>query len=126
MKQTFILKGEIIPKARPKVTRNGTFYPPRYKDFLEDATRQLIIQKKVFRRKLTPPCELEIVLYNPHRRGDCDNLAGSIMDVLVRAEILPNDNLNSVCQLFVAYIDDGRRLKSASVTLTNGDDIADF
>lgn len=50
-----------------------------------------------------PKAAITITLVGKHpRRSDCDNLAGAVLDALVQAGILQNDNLNYVPSLAIA------------------------
>jgi Holliday junction resolvase RusA-like endonuclease len=99
----FLLEGDIVPKARARITSRGNFHCQRYCDWMETAIAELTYQKltKGYNQELALPCSLQIVLINPKKRGDIDNLAGSIMDALVKAEIVKNDNLNNINNLYI-------------------------
>jgi Holliday junction resolvase RusA-like endonuclease len=49
--------------------------------------------------------KLDVMIYGKYpRRGDCDNITGSIMDALVKAKVIKNDNLNVIpCQTFCLF-----------------------
>ena len=95
-----VLHGVIVPKARARVTRNGTFHPHRYQQWKKAAIATL--------KDLVPSepnlsgVHVEIILQGKHpRRGDLDNLAGSCLDALVQSDILKDDNLNNVTGLAI-------------------------
>lgn len=87
------LEGCVIPKARPRGTSKGShhYLPQGYREWKDAAIACL--------RKQQPPLKLsgvrvDVVLEGKHRRqGDADNIIGSLMDALVQAGILANDNL---------------------------------
>ena len=86
------LEGCVVPKARPRGNNKGTFYTQTsYRLWKEEAIAHL--------RQQQPPLKLsgvrlDVVLEGKHsRRGDADNIIGSLMDALVQAGILANDNL---------------------------------
>lgn len=87
-----ILDGEVQPKARPRVTKNGTFMPREYKDWKDEAILQFQNQ---FKKEPIPKVEkVEVRLIGKHsRRSDADNLLGAILDALVQGLVLKNDNL---------------------------------
>jgi Holliday junction resolvase RusA-like endonuclease len=95
----FTLPGNVIPKARPRVTRNGTFMPPAYKCWKTLAIARLRSQ---YDGPQIEQAEVSIILRGKHpRRGDCDNIGGSVLDALVQAGILKGDNLMVVSALSV-------------------------
>lgn len=86
------IPGHIVPKQRPKITRNGTYYTASYKHCLST------IQKYVKEQRPTYPAvkglKLEVTFYGSvgeYGRSDLDNLVGSVMDALVNSGWLPND-----------------------------------
>lgn len=96
---TLTLTGNITPKARARVTANGTFMPHSYQNWKRNAIASLRSQCPSSGLK---GVEVAIVLRGKHsRRGDLDNISGSILDALVQAGILQNDNLVYVTALSV-------------------------
>lgn len=94
-----ILPGNVVPKARPRVTRRGTFMPPNYRCWKLLAIGRL---KAQYSGPQIDKASVSIVLKGKHpRRGDCDNIGGSILDALVQAGILRGDNLMVVPSLSV-------------------------
>lgn len=94
------LTGAIVPKARPRGKKGQQSYSPEdYRKWKAQAIRQL-------KRQGAPPrmsgVRLDVLLKGKHsRRGDADNIIGSIMDALVQAQILANDNLSTVSGLSI-------------------------
>ncbi|WP_144053812.1 RusA family crossover junction endodeoxyribonuclease [Baaleninema simplex] len=107
----FFLPGVVVPKARPRVTRFGTFLPKRYRHWRLWAEGELLIQLQKLDR--IPSLPLSKAAVRIQFRGkfrtqaDIDNLAGAILDALTvgGAGILQNDNLSCVPSLRVEYID---------------------
>ena len=95
----YILEGEIVPKARPRSGKNGRHYlPQNYRDWKDNAIWEL--QKQHLGNAIKNPVCVDIVLMGKHgRRGDGDNIAGSIWDAMVQAGILASDNLLHVPSL---------------------------
>lgn len=88
---TFNLDGPIVPKARARVTANGTFHPSQYSDWKEQAISSLRSQ---YRGEPIQRFALSFLLKGKHsRRGDGDNVEGSILDALVQAGVAKDDNL---------------------------------
>ena len=94
----YILEGSIVPKARPRLGKGRGYLPANYRQWREGAQVQLLSQPR-------PDTPLEgvaitITLTGKHsRRGDSDNISGSILDALVSAGILREDNLKCVPSL---------------------------
>lgn len=92
---SFWIPGKVTPKARPRVTNNGTFFPKRYREWRLKAQGEIIMQVQ----QMTPPPKLPIqeaalrILLCGNHRGDGDNAIGSVCDALVSAGVLPSDSL---------------------------------
>lgn len=122
---TFELDGNIIPKARARITSHGNYHNPRYSAWMDDAISELNHQKalKEYYQELSLPCSLEIVLINPSKRGDADNIAGSIMDALVKAGIIPNDNLNNINNLHIKVAETVDKLTRTTIIIKDKDSL---
>ncbi len=102
----FFIEGKIVPKARPRVTVKGTFMPQSYRDWMEGTVWELISiwREKYQSIKLNFPLTLAIHLEGKHsRKGDLDNIGGAVMDALVKAQILSNDNVNTINHLTISF-----------------------
>lgn len=99
----FKLDGKITPKARPRLGGGRAYLPSNYRLWKNDAIAQLFAQKK----GLQPisKCQIEIEI-GGKQRGDCDNIAGSILDALVQANILVDDRLSVVSKLTIEHFPD--------------------
>jgi Holliday junction resolvase RusA-like endonuclease len=94
------LEGPIVPKARPRVTRTGTYMPPAYADWKEAAITSFGMRQKEM--AISSPVSINIYLLGKHSRaGDLDNVSGSILDALVQANILAKDNMMVVQSLTI-------------------------
>jgi len=91
------IPGVVVPKARPRVSRNGTYLPQRYQDWQRLAIAELLLQISD-RSPLQYPIRVKITLQGKHR-GDIDNLSGSCLDALVKSGILKDDRLSCLGQL---------------------------
>ncbi len=92
---SFWIPGRVIPKARPRVTRNGTFLPQLYKQWRLRAEGEILMQLQQMHPQPQLPIQqaaVRIMLYGKHR-GDGDNCIGSVCDALVSAGLLPSDTL---------------------------------
>jgi Holliday junction resolvase RusA-like endonuclease len=103
------LPGKVVPKARPRFAAGGAYLPARYRDWLESAADSLAYQDGKRTRKVEGPTLVELIFHSDGvdirverltagwargpraQRGDIDNLAGAVMDALVRAGILEDD-----------------------------------
>lgn len=113
----YILEGEIVPKARPRSNARGRSYlPQNYRDWKNNAIWEL--RKQHTGAAIANAVCVDIVLLGKHsRRGDADNIAGSIWDAMVQAGIIQNDNLKSIpamsLQLFL-----GKKLPTALIRIS--------
>lgn len=96
----FQLMGDIVPKTRPRVSFGRAYMPQNYRDWKNGAIADLCQQYQG--ESLTSLSGVLIALTGKHsRRGDLDNIAGSVLDALVQAGILANDNLVVVPKLSI-------------------------
>lgn len=96
---TFNLDGFIVPKARARTTANGTFMPHKYNDWKQGAIADISSQ---YRGEPLEHAEVTISLTGKHnRQGDADNVAGAVLDALVQARVLVDDNLKRVPSLTI-------------------------
>ncbi|MCT7961076.1 RusA family crossover junction endodeoxyribonuclease [Laspinema sp. D1] len=95
---TFWIPGPVIPKARPRVTANGTYLPKRYREWRLRAEGEIIMQVHQMNPLPQLPIEraaVRIILRGKHR-GDGDNAIGSVCDALVGAGIFSSDSLKQI------------------------------
>ena len=108
----FCLSGGVVPKARPRVTRNGTYLPQRYRTWRNHAEIELYRQMcDVYAHQQFPleKAAISLRFFGNHRtNSDIDNLAGACLDALTLngAGILKDDNLRCLPQLTVEYVPD--------------------
>lgn len=94
------LLGAVVPKARPRFSGHA-YLPKRYRQWKTEAITQIIAQ-------LPPgwiPLErshISLELIGSHR-GDLDNLAGAILDALVKSETIKDDRVACVPRLIVHH-----------------------
>ncbi|MEB3829189.1 RusA family crossover junction endodeoxyribonuclease [Phormidium sp. CCY1219] len=96
---TFWIPGSVTPKARPRVTLNGTYLPKRYREWRLRAEGEILMQLQQIHPTPALPIEraaLRILLCGKHR-GDGDNAIGSVCDALVGAGVLQTDSLKHLC-----------------------------
>jgi Holliday junction resolvase RusA-like endonuclease len=111
------LMGEIVPKARPRVTYGRAYMPQNYRDWKECAIADLA-QQYQGKEPMAALSEVSIALTGKHsRRGDLDNIAGAILDALVQARILANDNLTVVPKLSIGLSFDKKKEPVTTIQL---------
>lgn len=95
-----------IAKRRPRATiRNGhvqTYHDNDYSDWLNQAKCSFIEQWKD-KEPLAKVGECHIKMYGTHDRSDIDNLSGSVLDALVKAGVLKNDNTKVLADLHTVF-----------------------
>lgn len=102
-----IIPGRVIPKARPRFDpRTGrAYHHTRYANWLEMATQTVAIHHRgeplegptLLRVSLTPAgADVAYMPCSPTqykgRRGDLDNMIGSVMDALEKGGAVENDS----------------------------------
>ena len=109
----FRLSGQIVPKARPRVTSSGTFMPENYTLWKKYAIRSLSEQK--LHHLIQYPinsCKIRIICKGiQHLNSDADNITGSIFDALVQSKVIKNDNLVTIKEFSFRYIQSNEKLK---------------
>lgn len=94
----YTLEGSIVPKARPRLGNGRGYLPANYRQWKKGAQVQLLSQPRP--DKPMEDVAITITLSGKHsRRGDSDNISGSILDALVTAGIIRDDNLKCVPSL---------------------------
>ena len=110
---TIVITGETPSKKNSRInTRSGRSFPSkRYTDWLDSALFQLVDQIADFRRNgkllaFERGLELTVTFYHGDlKRRDSDNQLSSILDMLVDAQVIPDDNweILPVKHIFDAY-----------------------
>lgn len=85
----------MVGKARPRVTSQGTFMPRAYQQWQRDAQTELRLQWR-HREPLERVQWLTVQFRCPLGRVDLDNALGSVLDALVKAGVLRDDNATRV------------------------------
>ncbi len=114
---TFFIPGEVVPKARPRVTANGTFMPRRYREWRNRA--EVEISRQIFELKMNAalPVQLplkqaavKIRLVGQHRlNADADNIVGSCLDAMVAVGIIKNDCLSYIPEISFKFVPEGTK-----------------
>lgn len=97
--------GETPAKKNSRITLpNGKTIPSkRYRDWRGSALPQVFRQIGGPRPAINEPCEVAMeFVHGDRRRRDCDNGASSVLDLLVDAGVLADDNWEIVRSLKVS------------------------
>lgn len=105
----FYIPGSVVPKARPRVTSNGTFLPQRYREWRNRAEVEIYCQlsEQKFLQKLPLTKAVVKVQVRGKHRGDLDNIAGSCLDALVSAGVIVDDRLSVIPRLEIWHNPEG-------------------
>ena len=91
------------PASRPRFSSKGRVYTdPTYKKWLEEFSD--LVRNEWDFEVLQKISHIEIVINGTSRRGDLDNHCKSILDGLVYAKVLRNDNLAVLDSLNATFI----------------------
>lgn len=112
-----ILSDKVVPKSRPRVTKNATFLPPTYTRWREVASKEITeaIRLKLRAAEKVPddllpfdkdhPIAIFVDFYGSLRgNSDLDNAIGSILDVLAfKGWCLQDDNVQRVPLIYARF-----------------------
>lgn len=99
------LKGMVVPKARPRSSGRSkrVYTSPKYQEWKDNALVELLSQES--RSLKVSGVEVVMLFLNSLRgNGDIDNGIGSVLDALVKAEILYDDSCNHVSKETVVFV----------------------
>lgn len=123
---TFKLSEETPSKKNNvKYSRNGTYKTKRFKEWHQRAKLEIIGQK--YQNNITEPIDSPVCIYLSFTHGDfvkrdSDNGTSSIMDLLMDAGILLDDNWQIVRQIKV-YNDYQKKNAHCEINIVSLDDI---
>ncbi len=109
------IPGKVVPKARPRVTANGTYLPPRYRTWRNQAEVEIYRQVSELNLEVDLPIQkaaISISFCGKHRtNSDLDNLAGACLDALTLngAGVLQDDRLSCIPKLTIEYLPDTKK-----------------
>ncbi|MGK7922167.1 MAG: RusA family crossover junction endodeoxyribonuclease, partial [Trichodesmium sp.] len=109
------IPGKVVPKARPRVTANGTYLPPRYRTWRNQAEVEIYRQVSELNLEVDLPIQkaaISMSFCGKHRtNSDLDNLAGACLDALTLngAGVLQDDRLSCIPKLTIEYIPDTKK-----------------
>lgn len=101
----YIINVDIRPRpaSRPRFSSKGQVYSdPSYKEWLSDF-QQIVIREWPY-EVLNTVSHIEIIFNGPTKRGDLDNYLKAVLDGLVYARVLKNDNLTVLSSIETSFI----------------------
>lgn len=116
-----VLTEPVKPKARPRVLKNKGVLPKTYREWKTRAKKEIEEQFEENEEKPTTlnKCLIKIDLIGNHpKKGDIDNIAGAILDILVDAQIIKNDNLNNIPSLEINFQENKEQPPIVEIYLT--------
>ena len=90
----------LFSKARPRVTRHGTYMPVAYKEKQKEMRRQLQEQWGD-KPPLEGPIALELEIYG-EGRADADNIIGALMDA-ANGLLWTDDRVSIIPKIYVSW-----------------------
>ena len=85
--------GAIVPKARPNFNNGRAYMPTHYQEWMRQHVRAFEDWWDG-RPTISNPILAYLDLYGKHNRsGDADNTIGSVLDALVKAKVIRDDNM---------------------------------
>lgn len=90
---------KLFSKARPRVTRHGTFMPKAYKDNQKELLAK--VKEQYDGPPLEGPLRVEMDLYG-EGRADIDNVAGALMDT-ANGVLWTDDRVTVISELSVRW-----------------------
>ena len=105
----FWLSGNVVPKARPRVTKRGTYLPKQYRGWRNQAEVEIYRQLCDLNLSIElpiPRANISLIFMGNHRKNaDLDNLAGACLDALTLngAGVILDDRVTCVPKLTVEY-----------------------
>ncbi len=100
----FWIPGRVVPKARPRFHDGKISLPKNYRGWKNTAYLEIIsqLQENGIKELSIQKAAVEMQFVGSHR-GDLDNLAGSLMDILCETKIIKDDRVSCVSRLLVEH-----------------------
>ena len=100
----FWLNGRVVPKARPRFYGGNISLPKNYRLWKNTAYLEIIsqLEKNGINELLIRKTEVEMQLIGTHR-GDLDNLAGAVLDILCETKVVVDDRVSCISRLVVEH-----------------------
>ena len=100
----FWLPGKVIPKARPRFHGGKISLPRNYRGWKNTAYLEIIsqLEENGISELLITKAEVEMQFIGSHR-GDLDNLAGAVLDILCETKIIRDDRVSCISRLVIEH-----------------------
>ena len=100
----FWLPGKVIPKARPRFHGGKISLPRNYRGWKNTAYLEIIsqLEENGINELLITKAEVEMQFIDSHR-GDLDNLAGAVLDILCETKIIRDDRVSCISRLVIEH-----------------------
>ncbi len=100
----FWLPGKVVPKARPRFHGGKISLPRNYRGWKNTAYLEIISQfeENGISELLIGKAEVEMQFIGSHR-GDLDNLAGALLDILCETKIIRDDRVSCISRLLIEH-----------------------
>jgi Holliday junction resolvase RusA-like endonuclease len=100
----FWLPGRVVPKARPRFNGGNISLPRNYRGWKNTAYLEIIsqLEENGIKELLITKAEVEMQFIGSHR-GDLDNLAGSVLDILCETKIIRDDRVSCISRLVIEH-----------------------
>jgi len=106
----FFVPGNVVPKARPRVTSKGTYLPRQYRQWRNMAEVEIcrqVLDMNLSDKLPIKKAAISLSFCGKHRtNSDLDNMAGACLDALTLngAGVLKDDRLSCIPKLSVEYV----------------------
>ena len=100
----FWLPGKVVPKARPRFNGGNISLPRNYRGWKNTAYLEIIsqLEDNGINELLITKASVEMQFLGSHR-GDLDNLAGSLLDILCETKIIKDDRVSCISRLVIEH-----------------------
>ena len=100
----FWLPGKVVPKARPRFHGGKISLPRNYRGWKNTAYLEIIsqLEENGISELLITKAEVEMQFIGSHR-GDLDNLAGAVLDILCETKIVVDDRVSCISRLVIEH-----------------------
>ena len=100
----FWLPGRVVPKARPRFHGGKISLPRNYRGWKNTAYLEIIsqLEENGIKELLIGKAEVEMQFIGSHR-GDLDNLAGAVLDILCETKIIRDDRVSCISRLLIEH-----------------------
>ncbi len=100
----FWLPGRVVPKARPRFHGGKISLPRNYRGWKNTAYLEIIsqLEDNGIDELLITKASVEMQFIGSHR-GDLDNLAGAVLDILCETKIIRDDRVSCISRLLIEH-----------------------